>query len=1458
MGNTDSLPVVSQLKSAVQAMSGDLEGAKRTQENFSDQMPVVSQVKSIAQAASGDAEGARRTQEAFGNGLKDMSEGIPVVGHVIGAGYYIAGDTSEGDKAMKAASRTVGVVAGGVGGFMAGGPVGAFAGGVAGGAAMDGIITGVDSAVHHETKPYGNIEVISNMAEGKSTSISGDAFDVVAGVTFDGLGGLSAGELAGRGGGVRFSKIPKLEDALRQANEPGAGALARSVAAEYERLSPEDVRDMHRGALAESRYAPQKDAAQAHFDSLVNELQQVRDDKEAVRGLRAKLPKPKAISRLSDVKANEQIALKMQLDERWNNLVQRETELLRDYRPALNAIEAIEQQIDAERGFKGPRNIHELNRLRAGQLAADLRPPEVGAARSAQRVLVSTSRNYRFNFIEYISDHDYSRMQSSAAERFLTNNPLVKLADQSNTTLSIIYATTERGTAGLGQNQPQQQQQAAEFHFSQGLDSPGNDIGRFEGLNVDQLKQKTLQLGGVAFNTDGFIKARLTPRDQWTASSRSSDPTQGLFFLTKLPAGPVLRQPGWVFSQGRDSPGNDITRLEGLTVEELQKKCLALGGVAFNTDGYIKSRVLPQAQWPAWNAGAPDKGLYLAQGKVPPIGADVAIAREHLLRQWSQSPTWKVHPRVDSPGSDIMHAPGLSVEELKEKCLEVGGVGFTASGYIKAALNPPEQWTQAADGQDLYTLEGIQSQYWTLHRQVDSPYNDLGHFPGLSVDQLKQKCIDLGGVAFTLNCFIKRSLLPEDQWTKVGDDMGIYVLSTVNLLTGSKDNRTVCVSLEDQDIVPMLESDILAAVSAKTKAQILVDPVQRTLTFKGTDEQIRAAMHLGLWYLSTGPQQAVQLGPQTTGIFDGPTLAKIATDTGAKITKDDANQALVVQGTASQMWDAKVRIQDNLARQHGVHFAFPDEVKQLGQQQDLISQLKAAGADSITEENGGVRVKGSPKALLAAAQLVQDWVSTVQGCKVTMKQATIDSLDEDDLQGQPPPPPPTGKTAGPTVQVSVDTAAQTVTLKGTKSAVHDAKLKVIQHVLDQEGIKILCGDAYDIFDDHNLLIIEIQSGDDCFITRLPDEKALLLKGSLAEVIKARHFIEYLMAIPGETMNYNPDSDTHSLYCPCGGTIAVSAMDAEVYFCGSAKCNRCGIVMPIHLFSSCSGSRAETVTFNSREDRVYCWMAVPDDCYRMVNIGVKVQLHGAPGTGALPAGSSSSSSWAVAKPYYPTTTTGGGLPTPLQQQPQQQPQSKEVYHTLLKDTSSKTLYCTLLATDDEPFMDQFVPGTGIGIFPRNSGLYWTTAVDSITITATYQPFKMAVASTTAYLMPLGDEQNDLYFVAMMPSDLDKLEKVVISVESHDQGPMGGPSVANSWGEISIYPQRPSRQTIFRNTPASSGTDWQSHTFVLNKTDPLAQAITASSSIAIYARSQSPGWRTWLNSAIVEVHYVPTLL
>ena len=73
----------------------------------------------------------------------------------MGAAYYATEQKDKGDRAMKMASRTTGVIGGGIAGFFAGGPVGATVGGTTAGLVMDRVTSGVESAIHREFKPNG-------------------------------------------------------------------------------------------------------------------------------------------------------------------------------------------------------------------------------------------------------------------------------------------------------------------------------------------------------------------------------------------------------------------------------------------------------------------------------------------------------------------------------------------------------------------------------------------------------------------------------------------------------------------------------------------------------------------------------------------------------------------------------------------------------------------------------------------------------------------------------------------------------------------------------------------------------------------------------------------------------------------------------------------------------------------------------------------------------------------------------------------------------------------------------------------------------------------------------------------------------------------------------------------------------------------------------------------------------
>jgi len=193
----DWFPVVSQVKSLVQGISGDAEGARATQANFSRQCPVVSQIRSLVEVSLGDAEAARNTQKEFGGTMSNVVNGIPAVGHVKGGIHYVCGDYEGGDRALKSSSRTTGVLAGGAGGFLVAGPVGAVAGGVSAGVAMDGVTTVVESKVKGKYCPNGSLAAIEHCIQEEGAKKSGAIFDALCIPVGDALAGYAAGRAAG-------------------------------------------------------------------------------------------------------------------------------------------------------------------------------------------------------------------------------------------------------------------------------------------------------------------------------------------------------------------------------------------------------------------------------------------------------------------------------------------------------------------------------------------------------------------------------------------------------------------------------------------------------------------------------------------------------------------------------------------------------------------------------------------------------------------------------------------------------------------------------------------------------------------------------------------------------------------------------------------------------------------------------------------------------------------------------------------------------------------------------------------------------------------------------------------------------------------------------------------------------------------------------------------------------------
>merc|ERR1712172_190654 len=102
-------------------------------------------------------------------------DGTPVVGHIKGAIHYAVGDTEGGDSIMRSASRTIGVIGGG--------------------AAADGIITGIESGIHGEFRPSGQIGTVNQLAThtGDDQALVESIVQGLVTTSLDGLTGLAAG-----------------------------------------------------------------------------------------------------------------------------------------------------------------------------------------------------------------------------------------------------------------------------------------------------------------------------------------------------------------------------------------------------------------------------------------------------------------------------------------------------------------------------------------------------------------------------------------------------------------------------------------------------------------------------------------------------------------------------------------------------------------------------------------------------------------------------------------------------------------------------------------------------------------------------------------------------------------------------------------------------------------------------------------------------------------------------------------------------------------------------------------------------------------------------------------------------------------------------------------------------------------------------------------------------------------
>lgn len=157
--------------------------------------------------------------------------------------------------------------------------------------------------------------------------------------------------------------------------------------------------------------------------------------------------------------------------------------------------------------------------------------------------------------------------------------------------------------------------------FYQGVDCNGNDHKeqpQNHGKSKAVIVAHCDKVGAVAFNTNGWCKTKLQTGP--FHAFPNAGPQEGLY--VRVSAAPVMSaydMPGWAFYPGKDSNGGDHPNQpqnHGKNKYAIAAHANQVGAVAFNTNGWCKSKVAPLPLHAFPNAGA-GEGLYVRLTALP-------------------------------------------------------------------------------------------------------------------------------------------------------------------------------------------------------------------------------------------------------------------------------------------------------------------------------------------------------------------------------------------------------------------------------------------------------------------------------------------------------------------------------------------------------------------------------------------------------------------------------------------------------------------------------------------------------------------------------------------------------------------------------------------------------------------------------------------------------------------------
>lgn len=183
------------------------------------------------------------------------------------------------------------------------------------------------------------------------------------------------------------------------------------------------------------------------------------------------------------------------------------------------------------------------------------------------------------------------------------------------------------------------------------------------------------------------------------------------------PSPPGLDTGEWEFVPNMESPGHDLMQLEeGLSEEDLRRRCLLEGAVAVTSLGVLKSALEPQEAWERVSEDG-SRGMFVFLGLQPPTSNAGEVERPVPAEADAQAPALGSPPRAVSPRAPSPREPSEGERAALEQAAMTDPDPLAE---FSAHLLGPED--ADAPGAEAPGADGAEEGEWLPHVQADGEW----------------------------------------------------------------------------------------------------------------------------------------------------------------------------------------------------------------------------------------------------------------------------------------------------------------------------------------------------------------------------------------------------------------------------------------------------------------------------------------------------------------------------------------------------------------------------------------------------------------------------------------------------------------------------------------------------------------------------------------------------------------